>query len=126
MWYGSHTLQVAVLSYFNIAVNVALLIIVIVEALSHPPKHPPTHRLMVTNDVLSLGGAFASFGAAARNGVGSGGRDGVGSGGRNGWGVLGGQGAWVSAYHHAHFTIRISPYIRSIRHRRESHPIQPV
>jgi len=56
--------EVAVLSYFNIAVNAALTAIVLYESAIRPPQVPPKHRLLVTDDLLSLGGAFASFGFA--------------------------------------------------------------
>jgi len=60
--------ELAVLSYANLAINFTLLIVVIVETLSHPPSswQPPAtaqHDLIVS-DVMSVGGAFASFGFA--------------------------------------------------------------
>lgn len=57
--------EVALVSYLNIAVNAALLMTVLVQSYKHPPTHPPTHRWLVTDDTLSLGEAFASFGAPA-------------------------------------------------------------
>ena len=53
--------DVAVLSYFNISISVALLLVVIYEALSHPPAEPAHTTLLVPN-ALSVGYAFASFG----------------------------------------------------------------
>lgn len=55
--------EVAVVSYFNIGVNATLLVIVVVQSLNHPPINPPSHQWLVTDNVLSLGEAFASFGA---------------------------------------------------------------
>ncbi|KAL1499907.1 hypothetical protein AB1Y20_012590 [Prymnesium parvum] len=56
--------EVAALSYFNISVNVVLLVIVLIEALTHQPAEPPTYKWFNTDGVLNFGGAFASFGFA--------------------------------------------------------------
>uniref|UniRef100_A0A7S4BSW3 Amino acid transporter transmembrane domain-containing protein n=1 Tax=Chrysotila carterae TaxID=13221 RepID=A0A7S4BSW3_CHRCT len=55
--------EVAVVSYFNMCVNVSLLVIVIASSLSHPPTTPP-HTTFVVTDAMSFGSAFASFGFA--------------------------------------------------------------
>ena len=52
--------DVAVLSYFNISISVALLLVVIVEALSHPPEEKAQTQLLVPN-ALSVGYAFGSL-----------------------------------------------------------------
>mmetsp|Transcript_35 Transcript_35/g.81 ORF Transcript_35/g.81 Transcript_35/m.81 type:complete len:277 (+) Transcript_35:819-1649(+) len=55
--------EVAVLSYFNIAVNVALLCTVVAASLERPPASPPRTAL-VASDAFAFGSAFASFGFA--------------------------------------------------------------
>ena len=55
--------EVALLSYFNIAVNVALLCTVVAASLERPPASPPRTAL-VASDAFAFGSAFASFGFA--------------------------------------------------------------
>jgi len=55
--------EVAIVSYFNIAINVALLCTVLVTALQRPPEHAPVTRAFTT-DPMAFGSAFASFGFA--------------------------------------------------------------
>jgi vesicular inhibitory amino acid transporter len=55
--------EVAILSYLNICINVALLAVVIAQAMAHPPAHPPSHALLGPN-ARTFGSAFASFGFA--------------------------------------------------------------
>lgn len=55
--------EVAVLSYLNICINVALLAVVIAQATTHPPSNPPSHVLIGPN-TRAFGSAFASFGFA--------------------------------------------------------------
>lgn len=52
--------EVAVVSYFNIVITFALEVVVIAVALMSPPAEP-AHTTFVVPDVVSLGGAFASF-----------------------------------------------------------------
>lgn len=57
-----HTMsEVAILSYFNFSINVALAIVVVYCTVTHAPEEK-AHTDFVIADGLSLGGAFASFG----------------------------------------------------------------
>lgn len=55
--------EVAALSYFNISVNLALLLIVLYEATTHPPITPPTHTILQSAHPLDFAEAFAAFSA---------------------------------------------------------------
>jgi len=52
--------EVAIISYFNIVITFALEVVVIAVALMSPPAEE-AHTTFIVPDVLSLGGAFASF-----------------------------------------------------------------
>mmetsp|Transcript_72 Transcript_72/g.293 ORF Transcript_72/g.293 Transcript_72/m.293 type:complete len:331 (+) Transcript_72:1-993(+) len=55
--------EVAVISYFNMMISVALLVVVISQAVTHPPTAPVSHTFL-TAEIRSFGSAFASFGFA--------------------------------------------------------------
>jgi len=64
--------EVAILSYVNFTINCTLLAVVIIETLSHPPTitingtttNVDEDQQLIVNDIMSVGGAFASFGFA--------------------------------------------------------------
>lgn len=52
--------EVAIVSAFNFAITLVLLVVVIAEAILHEPSHPVEH-IIINSDATKLGGAFASF-----------------------------------------------------------------